>query len=286
MKFRLFLAVSLLFAGILLLATPALAGGWAVITLDKLPGEVIAGQPLEIGFMVRQHGVTPLDGLTPTVSAHQPGSSVTEQAKAQGEAGHYVATLTFPQAGEWEWSIQAFTGSQPMPKLNVLEAIVSNPSPDRDSNSINLPLLAGSLGFVGLAVGLMFFLRRKARWAIALILAGFVISAGSIVSAAGQPAAESETKTRSADQSISQVELGRRLFIAKGCMICHSHSETNKVREIGVDIGPDLTNFTANPEYLQMWLKDPSSVKPSTQMPTLGLSDVEIEALIAFLKTD
>ena len=41
---------------------PALAGGWAVITLDELPGQVEANQPLEIGFMVRQHGVTPLSG--------------------------------------------------------------------------------------------------------------------------------------------------------------------------------------------------------------------------------
>jgi cytochrome c1 len=69
-------------------------------------------------------------------------------------------------------------------------------------------------------------------------------------------------------------------------MVCHSHNETNKIREVGVDIGPDLTNFTASPEYLRMWLKDPRTVKPSTQMPTLGLSDAEIEALIAFINAD
>jgi hypothetical protein len=102
MKTRMSLAASLLLAGMLLLASPAMAGGWAVITLDELSGEIVAGEPFEIGFTVRQHGVTPLDGLTPTVSARQPGSSVTEQAKAQGATGHYVATLTFPQGGEWD----------------------------------------------------------------------------------------------------------------------------------------------------------------------------------------
>ena len=88
------------------------------------------------------------------------------------------------------------------------------------------------------------------------------------------------------EPSISQVELGRRLFIAKGCMVCHSHSDTNSIREFGVDIGPNLTNLTASPDYLRLWLKDPKSAKSSAQMPTLGLSDAEIEALIAFINAD
>lgn len=286
MKSRIFLAASLLLAALLLLVSPVLAGGWAVITLDELPMEVIAGQPFDIGFTVRQHGVTPLDGLIPTVSARQPGSSVTEQAKAQGESGHYVATLTFPHGGEWEWSIQAFTGNQPMPPLNVTEAPVTNQNPGRSSVPANLPLLAGSLGVAGLAAGLLAILRRKARWAIALMLVGLIVSVGGIVSAAEQPPAESEAKVLAADPSTSQVELGSRLFIAKGCMVCHSHNETNKVREFGVDMGPDLTKIVASPEYLSMWLKDPKSVKSSAQMPTLGLSDAEIEALITFINAD
>jgi cytochrome c2 len=34
---------------------------------------------------------------------------------------------------------------------------------------------------------------------------------------------------------------------------------------------------------LRKWLKDPAAMKPSTQMPNLGLSDEDIEDLIAFL---
>lgn len=283
MKFRMVLTASLLLAGMLLLATPALAGGWAVIILDELPGKIVAGGPLEIGFTVRQHGVAPMDGLAPTVSARQSGASVSEQAKAQGETGHYVATLTFPRGGKWEWSIQAFSVNQPMPTLSVTEAPIAIQNRSQTSIPAVLPLVAGGLGLVSLAAGMLVSMRRKARWAIALILVGLVVSAGSIVAAADQPATITEVKELSKDLPISQVEAGRRLFIAKGCMVCHSHSETNKVREFGVDIGPDLTNFTASAEYLRMWLKDPQSVKSSTQMPTLGLSDAETEALIAFL---
>jgi cytochrome c553 len=286
MKSRMLLVASLLLAGMLLLAAPALAGGWAVITLDELPGDVVAGQPLEIGFMVRQHGVTPLDGLTPTVHARQAGFAVTEQAKAQGETGHYVATLTFPQAGEWTWSIQAFTGNQPMPPLNVIAAPAIAQSKAQAQVPANLPLLTGILGLVGLVIGSFVALRRKARWAIALILAGLVVSAGSIVSAAEQPAVQSEAGAAVVDVSVSQVEVGRRLFIAKGCMVCHSHSETNAMREIAVDTGPNLTSITASPEYLRLWLKDPRSAKSTAKMPVLELSEVEIEALIAFINAD
>jgi len=286
MKSRMILVAGLMLAGTLLLVSPALAGGWAVITLDELPGEVVAGRPLEIGFMVRQHGVTPMEGLTPNVYARQADLNVIAHAKEQGETGHYVATLTFPQAGEWTWSIQAFTGNQPMPPLSVIEAPVASQSESQVPIPVNILLLAGSLGVAGLAVGLFVALRRKARWAIALILAGLIVSAGSIVSAAQQSVAEPEAKAQSAGPALSQVEVGRRLFIAKGCMVCHSHSETNTIREIGVDVGPDLTNIKASPEYLQMWLKDPLLVKSTTKMPSLGLSGAEIKALIAFINAD
>jgi cytochrome c2 len=43
--------------------------------------------------------------------------------------------------------------------------------------------------------------------------------------------------------------------------------------------------FGASPESWRRWLKNPSDVKASTQMPALGLSDDEIEALIVFIIT-
>ncbi|MEO8162945.1 MAG: hypothetical protein ABI590_04110, partial [Ilumatobacteraceae bacterium] len=38
----------------------ATAGGWAVSTLDEVPVP-IAGEPIDVGFTIRQHGITPVD---------------------------------------------------------------------------------------------------------------------------------------------------------------------------------------------------------------------------------
>jgi cytochrome c2 len=264
---------------------PALAGGWAVITLDELPGQVEANQPLKIGFMIRQHGVTPMDGQTPVIMAHLDGStqSVSIQASAEGEVGHYVATLTLPQPGEWQWSIKAFTMNQPMPALTVVKATPTTSTSGATTANFNyLSLLAGGIGLLGMVGGLV-ALQRKVRWATTFVAVGLLVSGVGFVSAAGQPKAELEAKKAVVASADSQVELGRELFIAKGCMLCHSHNDTNKIREFGTDMGPDLTNFNASPDYLRVWLKDPSSVKSTAKMPTLDLSDSEIDALIAFI---
>src|SRR6266550_7817248 len=44
-------------------------GGWAAITLRELPDYLVARQPTQLTFTVRQHGVHPLTGLKPTVEA-------------------------------------------------------------------------------------------------------------------------------------------------------------------------------------------------------------------------
>ncbi|MBC7879340.1 MAG: cytochrome c [Anaerolineales bacterium] len=289
---RTILAIGLTLLLAMAITVPALAGGWAVITLDEVPGDVEANQPIEIGFMVRQHGVTPLGGESPVIRAHLADSteSVIVEASEEGEVGHYVGTLILPKSGEWEWSIQAFTGTQPMPALTVIEATVavaeSEPvAPTPASNS--LPLLAGGIGLLG-AVGGLFALQRKVRWAAAFVVIGLLVSGVGFVSAANQPKAEIEAAVAEVQEvspvsSISQVELGRDLFIAKGCMMCHSHVETNNIREFGIDSGPDLTNLTASPEYLRLWLKDPRAAKSTATMPNLELSDTEMDALIAFI---
>ena len=53
----------------LVLVAAVHAGGWAIVTLRDLPQYAIAGTPLQLTFMVRQHGVSPMGGLAPEVAA-------------------------------------------------------------------------------------------------------------------------------------------------------------------------------------------------------------------------
>jgi hypothetical protein len=139
----------------LALALPALAGGWAVLTLDSLPREVRAGASIQLGFIVRQHGKTPtnkdLDGnpLKPVLTAIKQGgvgatqSSAAEtiraEARQQGPTGHYVVDLAFPSDGVWAWQITLPTyyvqdspsGSNAavLAPLTVLPAVASAAAP-------------------------------------------------------------------------------------------------------------------------------------------------------------
>ena len=86
------------------LLVPLLAfrfGGWAVITVDALPSHLVAGTPTPLGFIVRQHGVTPLSMLHPTVIMTSGRSEITVPATPGRLPGQYAATLTAPTAGEW-----------------------------------------------------------------------------------------------------------------------------------------------------------------------------------------
>jgi cytochrome c551/c552 len=278
---------------ILLLALPAFAGGWAVATLDTLPDYAVAGQPLTIGFIVRQHGVTPLDGLSPAIRIARPGEYGEVVASATDDGGgHYSATFTFPESGEWNWVIETgfWPEVQPMPALIVLaggEAAVAT-IPTAPSAS-PFPFAVGIAGIVGAAGGLLILARTKAPWAAAVALVAAVVSVMGFASAStGATASASEAVAPPvvALPERSQVEVGQRLFVAKGCVVCHQHDAVADVKKtigFSMDDVPDLTNFSANADYLAKWLDDPQSIKPKTYMPQLNLSDGEITALVAFI---
>ncbi|MDQ3396998.1 MAG: cytochrome c oxidase subunit II [Deinococcota bacterium] len=88
------------------------------------------------------------------------------------------------------------------------------------------------------------------------------------------------------------VEQGSQLFLQRGCVQCHAIAGT----AAQAVIGPDLTNFgqrttlaagiVANtPENLAAWLRDPQAVKPDNHMPNLQLSEDDIRALVAYLRS-
>jgi hypothetical protein len=97
-------AVALLLA----LAAPVLAGGWAEIVADAQTVEPpVEGQPLEVGFLVLQHGQTAAPWETATVhfTNTSTGKTMDIVATNDREDGHFIATATLPEAGYWSWQV-------------------------------------------------------------------------------------------------------------------------------------------------------------------------------------
>jgi hypothetical protein len=110
---------------LLLLAVVAIAGGWAIITLNEFPDYAVAGKPLDLTFSVRQHGVTLLPGLQPKVQATTTsGLQAKASVKPTANRGEYTTALTLPQPGEWTITISSgFNDNNlKLPALKVIEA--------------------------------------------------------------------------------------------------------------------------------------------------------------------
>ena len=112
------------------IVTALYAGGWAIITLNDLPDYAAAGKPVTLTFAVRQHGLTLLSNLQPSVRAATPGGLSAKAAAVPGpNAGEYKAVLTLPQAADWIITIDSGFNSSAvtLPALKVIEA--GSPSP-------------------------------------------------------------------------------------------------------------------------------------------------------------
>jgi hypothetical protein len=116
---KLLTALGLSFALLLLLAPSVSAGGWAVSTLDPMATPA-AGVPIDVGFTIRQHGVTPVDLADVAIAVTGPsGETTVYQAQRDGDAGHYLATVTFDE-GQSTWEIrQGFFEPQSLGAITV-----------------------------------------------------------------------------------------------------------------------------------------------------------------------
>jgi cytochrome c553 len=127
-RFQILLSVFLLIA----VASAAFAGGWAIITLKEFPDYAVAGKPLNLTFAVRQHGVTLLPDLHPTVRATTTSGLVANAAVKPGATGgEYTSALTLSQAGEWTITITSgFNDSATtLPALKVIDSSATAPAP-------------------------------------------------------------------------------------------------------------------------------------------------------------
>ena len=290
MRTRLIAYISIVVAVLLAFHTSvAVAGGWAVVTMDELPAQITAGQALTLGFTVRQHGKTLRDDLQPLLHFAREGTteSFTVTAEREGASGHYSASVTIAAAGQWNWRVdieQFGMLTQDMPPLNVsavaATALVNAPI----SNA--LPVAAGLFGLIGAGAGFMLWLRTRAWWALALAGIAVLIGVGSSIATGSNPARA--TASTQSDRTVL-ADRGKALFEAKGCVMCHTNAAVHAAAGpfySGAKPAPDLTRVTLSDEYLRQWLKDPAALKPGTSMPNLNLKPEEIEALIAFLKSE
>lgn len=164
-------------AAVLLLSvgSVALAGGWAVVTLDRPLTNAVANEPVTVAMMIRQHGKTPwvYDDVKIRASA-QTGETFSATA-VMDKPGHYTSELTFTKSGTWHWAVASglMPEWQPMPDVQVadpaqLEAMLtSNATAEVATTSAsplapNLPLLAvGMLGLIASGGALTWWWRNR-----------------------------------------------------------------------------------------------------------------------------
>ena len=92
------------------------AGGWATVELGEMPSGLVAGEPWQVELIVKQHGITPLAGVTPSVRITNGAGVVTHFPRApdRRRSGTYVAEVTFPAGGEWKTRLyDGFTDAVP-----------------------------------------------------------------------------------------------------------------------------------------------------------------------------
>jgi mono/diheme cytochrome c family protein len=80
---------------------------------------------------------------------------------------------------------------------------------------------------------------------------------------------------------MSDLERGQRLFVAKGCVTCHTISAAAAGTRLSA---PELSKRAYPPDYLKRFLADPA-INPAARgrMPNLNLKEPEIAALASYL---
>jgi hypothetical protein len=87
-------------------------GGWAVVSVSKIPDAWITGKPLQLTWKVRGHGITPVHNLRPTIEARAGARHVTGRTwefEEDGERG-YRGSIAFPEPGMWQVTIHSGLG--------------------------------------------------------------------------------------------------------------------------------------------------------------------------------
>jgi len=106
-------------------------GGWAVVTVENPPDYLVAGKATELTFTVRQHGMTLLSDLRPIIEVRSAGRRATSSAWPIQQAGRYRGTITVPDTGTWQITVQSGFGksSGTLLPLRAVDSRAHAPAP-------------------------------------------------------------------------------------------------------------------------------------------------------------
>jgi hypothetical protein len=158
----------------LFLAAPAIGGGFATTGLSSMPDGTSAGEPWVVTIDVRQHGVSPTDGLKPAITIYGNGTNRRFAAKPLGD-GKYRAEVVFPSAGTWKYEVDNGFGygvpAEEYPPVHIAEAddAVAAAAPARSTPAAPAPGDDGPPWLTAILAGLaaagitVLALRRRPR---------------------------------------------------------------------------------------------------------------------------
>lgn len=125
---------------VMAMASTALAGGFAVATVENLPEEFEAGTTYSLDYTIRAHGETPVDSGSSFVTLRNGSESLRFDAVNHGD-GTYTVEITAPSGGSWDWEVVSDGwGSQSLGTIEIAAATASAGIDLVDTLKIILPL--------------------------------------------------------------------------------------------------------------------------------------------------
>jgi hypothetical protein len=142
----------------LAVAAPASSGGWATVGFEPLPDGMSAGGTWTPTITVKQHGMTPLAGLSPVVEIYDEAGAVTRfDATETSKTGVYESDVVFPTAGDWRVTIHSGFGDS-----HVTYGPFAIGAP-LGGGSRELPVVGLGAALLALVAGLALVAARRAR---------------------------------------------------------------------------------------------------------------------------
>jgi hypothetical protein len=152
-------------AAALIASSTASAGGWATVGLDPLPDGVAPGDTWNTNMTIKQHGMTPLTGLSPTITITLEDSGLTKEffATETDAPGVYAASVVFPEAGQWRIVADSTFGESRLTygPVSIEPSPVGTGGGNTGRDFPVLPLLAALGGLVVVAAGTFAVVRQR-----------------------------------------------------------------------------------------------------------------------------